>query len=176
MVFQEEDGQKYVEEFSCEANEGIVMNWEWFWESQPKELDEIQDIEAYKIPAPQNSAGIVERSKQAIQINDGNREVQQALHEGYSTSDRTAAHNTITSILPQKMDPINQGDIVVADTTPSNADWYKLPYLICEVHKDVSALDTTNGSMKIELQVLRPCGIAMDKPLQKQIYSLEGRG
>jgi len=36
VEFQEEDGQKYVEEFSCEANEGIVMNWEWVWESQPK--------------------------------------------------------------------------------------------------------------------------------------------
>ena len=176
MEFQEEDGQKYVEEFSCEANEGIVMNWEWFWESQPKELDEIQDIEAYKIPAPQNSAGIVERSKQAIQINDGNREVQQVLHEGYSTSDKTAARNTITSILPRQMDPINQGDRVVVDTTPSNADWYKLPYLICEVHKDVSALDTTNGSSPIELQVLRPCGVSMGKPLEKKFIPWKGEG
>ena len=71
----------------------------------------MQDMEAYKIPTPQNSAGIIARSRQPIQIDDGNREVQQVVHEGYSTSDRTAAHNTITSILPQKMDPINQGDI-----------------------------------------------------------------
>jgi hypothetical protein len=34
----------------------------------------------------------------------------------------------------------------------------------------VSALDTTNGSMKIELQVLRPCGIAMDKPLEINLF------
>ena len=130
----------------------------------------MQDMEASKIPTPQNSAGIIARARQPIQIDDGNREVQQVVHEGYSTSDRTAAHNTITSISPQKVDPINQGDIVVADTTPSNADWYKLPYLICEVHKDVSALDTTNGSMEIELQVLRPCGIAMDKPLEINLF------
>ena len=153
-----------------------VLNWEQFWELQPKEIDAMQDMEAYKIPTPQNSAGIIARSRQPIQIDDGNREVPQVVHEGYSTSDRTAAHNTITSILPQKMDPINQGDIVVADTTPSNADWYKHPYLICEVHKDVSALDTTNGSMKIELQVLRPCGIAMDKPLEKKFIPWKGEG
>ena len=158
----------------AETHPHEVLNWERFWESQPKELDDIQDIEAYKIPAPQNSAGIVERSKQAIQIDDGNREVQQVLHEGYSTSDRTAARNTITSILPQQMDSINQGDIVVVDTTPSNADWYKLPYLICEVYKDVSALDTTNGSSQIELQVLRPCGVSMGQPLEKKFIPWKG--
>ena len=38
----------------------------------------------------------------------------------------------------------------------------------------MSALDTTNGSMKIELQVLRPCGIAMDKPLEKKFIPWMG--
>ena len=76
------------------------------------------------------------------------------------------------------MDSINryQGDRVVVDTTPSNPDWYKLPYLICEVHKDVSALDTTNGSSPIELQVLRPCGVSMGNPLEKKFIPWKGEG
>ena len=134
-----------------------VDHWENFWNAQPYEVSGVSHTSAFAIPPPQEPDVRLSKSILTTHVDDGNREVQQVLYAGYSQTQQSEQIQTRNALIPSTMlEPLEQGNFVVVDMQPANAEWYTLPFLICEIIQDVSLIDTTLPDQIIGMRALRP--------------------
>ena len=156
-----------------------VNNWENFWLDQPHNVDAISDFVGFQIPPHQHHQRTVTKHSlpTRARLDDGCRDVQQVLHEGFSRAEKDRRIAMMNAIIPG-LDPVKQGDIVVLDIdVPENAPWYILKFLIGEITNHVSGKNTTKESTMLEIQILCPAGAAdatVEKALQKKFLSWRG--
>lgn len=72
-----------------------------------------------------------------------------------------------------RLDELCQGDFVVVQYTVSNAEWYPWHFVIAEIHKDVSNIDTTSTDASIPILVYRPDGALDNVHLRKKNCSVD---
>ena len=65
-----------------------VNNWENFWLDQPHNADAISDFVPFQIPPPQTQEKLVPKHRLPTRLDDGCRDVQQVLHEGFSRAEK----------------------------------------------------------------------------------------
>ena len=150
-----------------------VLNWEHFWATLPSQVSSCLTIAPFAIPPPQHLACLQSKTQTSACLDDGNRKVQQVVYDGYGKTQQKQQIETINTLLPSmKLDPLEQGDFVVVDMVPTNADWYTLPFLICKIIQDVSQIDTTLPDQLITVQVFRPT--SLQNPHEKRYIPWKG--
>jgi hypothetical protein len=62
---------------------------------------------------------------------------------------------------------------VIVLQTPDNCPEYQFPYVVAEIRKDVSYLDTTNPNTEIKVQVYCPTNVTN---METKLHPWKGRG
>ena len=72
-----------------------------------------------------------------------------------------------------RLDVLKRGMFVILLQTPDNFPEYQFPYVVAEIRKDVSHLDTTVPDTEIEVQVYCPTNITN---METKLHPWKGRG
>lgn len=154
-----------------------VQNWSDFWTNIPSEIGdaELPALQPFRIPCQQTQD--FPRTRPPIQgrIDDGCRDIQVVTYSSFTMSHRKRAKGLQEATIPDdKLDALHQGDILVVDLQPTNSSWYTLPYVLAEIDRDVSTIDTTNASSEFSVQILRPLNIHNREPLSQKFVKWQG--
>ena len=76
-----------------------LKNWKKNWSCQPASIDNISDFHLFTILPPQHTEILIPNCQPTC-LDDGRRDVQQVLYEGYSTSESNAQIRSVNAILP----------------------------------------------------------------------------
>ena len=90
-------------------------------------------------------------------------------HSNFTATQRKSLiYNNNTNFPTTKLEKLHQGDILVLELKPENAEWYSLPYVLAEIEKDVSHIDTTDPDAEFQVQILCPVNLRCADPLEKK--------
>jgi len=76
-----------------------LKNWKKIWSCQPASIDNISDFHLFTILPPQHTEILIPNCQPTC-LDDGRRDVQQVLYEGYRTSESNAQIRRMNAILP----------------------------------------------------------------------------
>ena len=132
-------------------------HWQYFWNSIPTHIDSISVDHQIPFCIPKQSYTVPKPPKKPLSlcIDDGVRAVEPVQHSNFKAGCRKRKLRDFEASV-QRMDSLKQGDMVVVNMVPEHSEWYNLPFVIAEIEKDISHLDTTNADCEFEVQVFRP--------------------
>ena len=124
-------------------------------------MEEIaHNIEPFSLPPKQTTSQKSSKQTLPIRIDDGIRKVDVVTHSQFKASQRKKALGVVGSQLPDdQLEELKQGDFVIVQLTPEHSPWYTHPFVIGEIHKDISWVDTTKADSKFSVQIYLPADV-----------------
>ena len=131
-------------------------NWQNFWNAIPNDIESlpIAQLPHFSVPNQQLEPLKAPQKPFSLHIDDGVRAVEPVQHSNFKASHRKRKMRDFESSI-ERVDPLKQGEIVVVNLVPQESPWYTLPFVIAEIEKDISDLDTTDPDCQFEVQVYR---------------------
>ena len=161
-----------------ESHKSDMEWWDNFFGSVTDCPSLLPEIEPFKLPNIRVVSSNEQRMVLPLAIDDGIRNVDVVTSTEFNVGRRKRAINEVETVaLPGKrMDQLSQGMYIVVNLKPLDNNgqellWYPWEFVIAEIDKDISGLDTTctSENTAFEVQVYRPCGInvSLDKKFIK---------
>jgi hypothetical protein len=133
------------------------QHWQNFWNAVPHDIDSlcVTQLPLFGIPNQQLAPAKAPKKPIVLRIDDGIRAVEPVQHSNFKASCRKRKVRDLEASI-ERVDPLKQGEIVVVNLVPEKSSWYTLPFVIAEIEKDISHLNTTDPDCQFEVQVYRP--------------------
>jgi hypothetical protein len=149
--------------------------WDSFFNSVTNGPNFVANVRPFSLPKSFNTARQIYPTRLPLPLDEGIREVDVVESAEFRSHQRKRATTAIEAEVSaaNRMDVLEQGMFVVVKLKPCNADWYPWPFVIAEIDRDVSNIDTTNASTEFQIQVYRPCGTTPS--LDKKFIKWQGR-
>jgi hypothetical protein len=142
----------------CQLSESESHSWTSFLDSIPKQPSDVQNIEPFCLPSPQDICCYRQFQREPLPLDSGIRQIDVVTHAHFTSRERqkTILAQDIENQKQSKMESLKKGHFVVLQVEVKNCAAYPFDFVIAQVIEDVSGKDTTDPDTLILFQIFRP--------------------